>query len=98
VLDGPADLIGAAFQRHPVELIDRQRDEQLDARLDLPAGVAKRPLAPIFRALDGGGVGDVPMRRDRIARRATQSTPNTAELLQFEDGGLIAAAGACCGR
>jgi hypothetical protein len=83
VLDGPADLIGAAFQRHPVELVDRQRDEQLDAGFELPAGVAKRPLAPIFRALDGGGIGSV---------------SNTAELLQFEDGGLIAAAGACCGR
>jgi hypothetical protein len=63
VFNGPADLIGPALQGHPVELVDRQRDKELDARLKLPAHPAKGLSALIFGARDGGWVRDGRMRR-----------------------------------
>src|SRR5947207_2862906 len=60
--------IGAALQGQAIELVDRRCGEKLNARFELPAGVAKRLSAVLFAALDGGRVGNAPMRGDRIAR------------------------------
>ena len=58
----------------------RNGAEALARALELPADIAKSLPALIFRALDDGGVGDAPMRGDRIAR------PDRADFA----GGLVA--------
>jgi hypothetical protein len=44
--------MGFSLDRHSVELVQRQRHEQLDACLQLPTGVAECLPALIIRALD----------------------------------------------
>src|SRR5215468_9961544 len=62
-----ADLLDAALDRQAAELVDRQRDEQLDAVFENNAGIAEGAPLLGFRAAHGGGIGDAPMRGHRIA-------------------------------
>ena len=50
-----------------VELVDRERDEQLDPVLEHHVCVAERASLLGFRPLHSGRIRHTPMRRDRIA-------------------------------
>src|SRR5215471_15540533 len=62
------DLVDIALDRHAVELVDRQRDKQLNAVFESDIGVAEgTPLLGV-RALHRGGIGDTPMGGHRVPR------------------------------
>src|ERR1700747_919699 len=62
-----ADVIDLALDRHAVELVDRQRDKQLDAVFERDIGVAESAPLLRFRDLHGRGIGHAPMSGYRIA-------------------------------
>ena len=63
-----ADVIDVAFDRHAVELLDRQRDEKLDPVFERNIGVAEGPPQLSFGPLGSGRIGHAPMGGYRIAR------------------------------
>jgi len=62
-----ADLIDVAFDGQAIELVDRQRDQQLDAIFERDVSLAEGASLLGFRALHRGGIGYAPMGDDRIA-------------------------------
>src|SRR4029077_6024038 len=70
-----ADVIDLALDRHAVELVDRQRDKQLDAVFERDIGVAESAPLLRFRDLHGRGIGHAPMSGYRIAGHTGHSSP-----------------------
>jgi hypothetical protein len=63
-----ADLVEAALQRQPVELVHRQVDEDRQAVLELVVGFEKSLALLRVVALHRGGIGDPPVRGHRLPR------------------------------
>jgi hypothetical protein len=62
-----ADLIDVAFDRHAVELLDRQRDEKLDPVLERDIGLTEGSPQLCFGPIGSGRIGHAPMGSDRVA-------------------------------
>src|SRR5690606_10636608 len=63
-----ADDAQLMLQRHGIEPLERQRQEQLDATLERQRGVHERLALLFLAAFDGGRIGHAPMGRHRLAR------------------------------
>jgi hypothetical protein len=63
-----ADIVDFSLERQPVDALERETQEQVDSALKHAEGVVKGTLHLLLCSLNGRGIGNTPVRGQRLAR------------------------------